>query len=279
MPSILNIAAYRFVRIEDVRALRETLIARTKDLKGTILLATEGINLSVAGPPDAVRAFVADLHADIRFAGIEIKESWSEAQPFRRMLVKEREEIIRMADPSIRPDASRRAPSVDPPTLKRWLDQGHDDANRPVVLLDTRNTYEVDQGSFVGAIDWRIERFTEFPAALAAHREELADKTVVSFCTGGIRCEKAAMLMREQGVMVVQLDGGILRYFETVGRAHYEGACYVFDTRRAVDPELEVTPLRRATAATTSENPTRPAIAGQPLVCSLPLESNISLPR
>jgi UPF0176 protein len=175
---------------------------------------------------------------------MEIKESWTDAQPFRRMLVKERPEIIRMADPTIRP-ITERAPGIDASTLKRWLDQGHDDAGRPIVLLDTRNAYEVDQGSFAGAIDWRIERFTEFPAALDAHRAELAGKTVVSFCTGGIRCEKAAILMRERGVTdVVQLDGGILRYFEVVGGAHYQGTCYVFDRRRALDPALNPSPLR-----------------------------------
>jgi UPF0176 protein len=179
---------------------------------------------------------------------MEIKESWSEEQPFRRMLVKEREEIIRMADPTIRPDSMRadgRAPGVDPLTLKRWLDQGHDDDGRAIVLLDTRNAFEVDQGSFDGAIDWRIDRFTEFPTALASHRAELAGKTVVSFCTGGIRCEKAAILMREEGIAnVLQLDGGILRYFEVVGGTHYHGTCYVFDRRRALDPALNVSPLR-----------------------------------
>lgn len=249
MPDVLNIAAYRFVGIDDVPVLVETLRARAhaSALKGTILLATEGINLSLAGAPDPLRAFVAELHSDPRFAGMEVKESWSDTQPFRKLLVKERPEIIRMGEEAVRPSADRRAPAVDPRTLKRWLDQGHDDAGRAIVLLDTRNTFEVDEGSFEGAIDWRIERFTEFPAALAAHRAELAGKTVVSFCTGGIRCEKAAMLMQDEGVAgVVQLDGGILRYFEEVGGAHYHGSCYVFDRRRAVDPNLEVTPLCRS---------------------------------
>lgn len=250
MSRILNIAAYRFVGIDDVPALRERLIARTEalGLKGTILLAAEGINLSLAAPAGPLRDFVAELHADPRFTGMEIKESWSEEQPFRRMLVKKREEIIRMADPTIRPDSKRaagRAPAIDAQTLKRWLDQGHDDSGRAIVLLDTRNAFEVDQGSFDGAIDWRLERFTEFPSALAAHRAELEGKSVVSFCTGGIRCEKAALLMREQGIEdVVQLDGGILRYFEVVGGAHYHGACYVFDRRGALDPTLSVSPSR-----------------------------------
>ena len=123
--------------------------------------------------------------------------------------------------------------------MKRWLDQGHDDDGRPVVTLDTRNDFEVDQGTFRGALDWRISKFTEFPQALLAHRDELAGKTVVSFCTGGIRCEKAAIFMREAGLPHVwQLEGGILQYFEETGGAHFDGSCFVFDERRALDADL-----------------------------------------
>ena len=238
---ILNIAAYKFVALDDTAALRETLRAHTHalGLKGTILLAPEGINLFVAGPPDALRAFVADMRADARFADLETKESWSAQQPFRRMLVKLKREIIRMDHPAIQPAAGR-APGVDALTLKRWLDQGHDDAGRALALLDTRNAFEVDHGTFEGAIDWRIRKFTEFPAALQAHRAQLAGKTVVSFCTGGIRCEKAAILMREVGIAdVLQLDGGIVKYFEEAGGAHYRGNCFVFDGRESLDPQLK----------------------------------------
>jgi UPF0176 protein len=237
---ILNIAAYKFVPIDDGEALRDHLRARTHalGLKGTVLLAPEGINLFVAGAADAVQAFLGGLRADPRFADLEVKKSWSEAQPFRRMLVKHKREIIRMDHPAIQPAAGR-APGVDASTLKRWLDQGHDDAGKPIALLDTRNAFEVDHGSFDGAIDWRIGKFTEFPQALRAHREQLAGKTVVSFCTGGIRCEKAAILMREEGVAdVLQLEGGILKYFEQVGGAHYRGECFVFDGRVALAPDL-----------------------------------------
>ena len=243
VPAILNIAAYLFSDIEDPLVLREHLRARAAalDLRGTILLATEGINLFLAGAPDAVRAFVAELRADARFDALETKESWSAAQPFRRLLVKVKREIIRMDHPAIRPAAGR-APGVAPATLKRWLDQGHDDAGRPLVLLDTRNAFEVDHGSFDGAIDWRLSKFTEFPPALRAHRDQLAGKTVVSFCTGGIRCEKAAILMREVGVEnVLQLEGGILKYFEDVGGAHYHGDCFVFDGRGTLAPDLSAT--------------------------------------
>ncbi len=240
VPQTLNIAAYLFTPIDDAPVLRESLLANAlaRELRGTILLATEGINLFLAGDADAVRGFVADLHADPRFAALETKESWSDAQPFRRMLVKVKREIIRMDHPAIQPAAGR-APGVDAATLKRWLDQGHDDAGKAIALLDTRNDFEVDHGTFDNAIDWRITKFTEFPRALQDHRDDLAGKTVVSFCTGGIRCEKAAILMREAGVEnVLQLEGGILKYFEQVGGAHYHGDCFVFDGRRTLAPDL-----------------------------------------
>ena len=240
MNDILNISTYKFVPLADTLALRDTLAARALalSLKGTILLAEEGINLFVAGPAQAVRSFISQLQTDARFADIAPKESWSASQPFRKMLVKVKGEIIRMNHPAIQP-AQGRAPAVDAQTVKRWLDQGHDDEGRPVVTLDTRNTYEVDEGTFSGAIDWRLSKFTEFPDALQAHKAELADKTVISFCTGGIRCEKAAIYMREAGLPhVYQLEGGILKYFEETGGAHYQGGCFVFDERRALGADL-----------------------------------------
>ena len=240
MNTILNISAYKFVPLPDAAQLREVLLARALELelKGTILLAEEGINLFLAGPADTVRGFVAQLHTDARFADIAPKESWSAHQPFKKMLVKVKREIIRMDHPTIRP-ADGRAPSVSPATVKRWLDAGVDDAGRPVVTLDTRNDFEVDYGTFDGAIDWRITKFTEFPQAMLDHKADLEGKTIVSFCTGGIRCEKAAILMREAGLEnVFQLEGGILKYFEETDGAHYHGGCFVFDERRAVGADL-----------------------------------------
>ncbi len=236
MNSVLNVSAYRFFPVADPHALRATLLerARALQLKGTILLAAEGINLFLAGAPDAVRGFVSALQ-------LEARESWSAAQPFRKLLVKVKREIIRMDHPAIQP-AQGRAPALDAETAKRWLDQGCDDAGRPVVTLDTRNAFEVDYGTFEGAVDWRLRKFSEFPAALAAHKGELEGKTVISFCTGGIRCEKAAICMREAGVENVwQLEGGILRYFEETGGAHFRGECFVFDGREALRPDLSPT--------------------------------------
>lgn len=254
MRDVLNISAYRFVTLHDAQALRERLHAHAQalGLKGTVLLAEEGINLFLAGPAEAVRAWVAELHKDPRFAPIEPKESWSEDVPFKKLLVKVKGEIIRMNHPAIRPDAlgdDGRAPAVSPDTLKRWLTQGHDDEGRPVVTLDTRNAFEVDYGTFENAIDWRIDKFSEFPEQVLAHKAEFNGKTVVSFCTGGIRCEKAALVMSEAGIdHVYQLDGGILKYLELTDGQHWRGECFVFDGRESVDAALEPGqgPSRRA---------------------------------
>ena len=238
--SILNIAAYLFVTLNDAAALRESIRSQGQalQLKGTVLLAGEGINLVVAGAEAAVREFMAWLRRDGRFADLAFKESLSATVPFKRWNVKLKAEIIRMNHPAIQPQAQR-APAVDAATLARWLAAGHDNDGRAVVTLDTRNAFEVGHGRFKGAIDWRLSKFSEFPQALLAHRETLQDKTVVSYCTGGIRCEKAALFMREAGLEhVFQLDGGILKYFEETGGAHFEGSCFVFDEREALGTDL-----------------------------------------
>jgi UPF0176 protein len=230
-----NLRAYRFVTLSDPAAWRDAIHARAGALalKGTVLLASEGINLYLCGSPAAIGAFVDWLRADPLFAELAPRYAASDTPAFRRLKVKVKAEIIRMDRPAIRPEAQRAA-AVDPATLARWLAIGRDDRGNDVILLDTRNGFEIDAGRFEGAIDWRLARFGDFPAALEAGREQLAGKTVVSYCTGGIRCEKAALLMREQGIDAWQLDGGILGYFDAVGSAHFEGRCFVFDEREQV---------------------------------------------
>lgn len=239
--SILNISAYRFVSLDELPALRERMLAQCHALalKGTILLAPEGINLFLAGPRAAVDAFMDWLRGDARFAGMEAKASFSEQVPFQRMRVRLKKEIITLRHPTIRPEGGR-APAVDAITLKRWLDQGQDDDGRELVLLDTRNAYETDVGMFAQAVDYRIGSFTELPAALAADPARYAGKTVVSYCTGGIRCEKFALYMQDIGMQrVFQLEGGVLKYFEETGGAHWQGGCFVFDERGALDTALK----------------------------------------
>jgi UPF0176 protein len=241
MLAVRVIAAYRFVDIDDGPSLRDRLLraALAGGLKGTVLVAPEGINIALAGAGAAVQTWLSDLQADARFAGIEVKTHTAARVPFGRLRVRLKREIIRMNESGVRPQATR-APAVDAATLRRWLDAGHCDAGRSLLMLDTRNAFEVDTGAFAGAVDWRLNRFSEFPAALAAHRDELRGKTVVSYCTGGIRCEKAALWAAQAGVPhVLQLDGGILRYLEDVpGAPHWQGRCFVFDERQALDATL-----------------------------------------
>lgn len=237
----VNIAAYKFVSFDDTEAMRPQFQALCQELglKGTILLTPEGINLFLSGLRAQIDRFLHWLRSDARFADIEVKESHSEEQSHKRMLVKLKAEIITMRMPLIQPEQGR-APSVQPATLKRWLDQGHDDAGKPVVMLETRNAFEVDVGTFANTIDYRINKFSEFPDVIAARQGELEGKTLVTFCTGGIRCEKAAIHMKNIGFdSVYQLDGGILKYFEEVGGAHYTGDCFVFDYRTALNSSLE----------------------------------------
>jgi UPF0176 protein len=239
---ILNVAAYLFVAIDDADALALRLreLAEADALRGSVLVTPEGINLFLAGEEAALRGFLAWLRSDARFAGLHAKESWSDTVPFARLKVKRKDEIIAFRREHASPlDAGERAPAVDPSMLARWIEQGHDDGGRRLVLLDTRNREEFGFGTFAGALTLPIDNFTDLPEALAQHRETLRDATVVSFCTGGIRCEKAALWLRHDGMdNVLQLDGGILSYFEAVGGAGYDGRCFVFDERIALDPQL-----------------------------------------
>ena len=239
----VNIAAYKFITCDDTEAMRPRYQEQCAQLslRGTILLTPEGINLFLSGTRANIDAFLAWLRSDARFADIDVKESYSGEQSHKRMLVKIKKEIITMRMPLIKPELGR-APAVSAVTLKRWLDQGFDDAGKPVVMVDTRNNFEVDVGTFENTVDYRIAKFTEFPEVIAAHKDDFAGKTVVTFCTGGIRCEKAAIHMQEIGYNnVYQLEGGILKYFEEVGGAHYNGDCFVFDYRTALNPQLEPT--------------------------------------
>jgi len=233
--NVLNIAAYRFVALDDLPQLRAMLQARAAELglKGTILLAAEGINLFLAGAGDAVEALVQTLRADARLAPIEIKRSWSSAQPFGRLRVRIKREIVSMRRPEIDPRAAP-APRLAPRELKRWLDQGRD-----LVLLDTRNQFEVELGAFENTLALGLKSFSDFPDATQTLDETLKERPIVAYCTGGIRCEKAAPWLIAQGFReVYQLEGGILNYFEQCGGAHFRGSCFVFDERVALDPAL-----------------------------------------
>jgi UPF0176 protein len=238
--TILNIAAYLFVEISDPSdtAARIRQQCDALELKGTVLVAPEGINLFLAAASTPIEAFLTWIRQDPRFSRLREKRQLSETQPFQRMKVKLKREIVPLGENNISP-ARAPAPRLAPQTLKAWLD-----ADKDFVLLDTRNHFEFAQGAFNGAVELNIGQFRAFPDAVKAKLEQWRDKTIVTFCTGGIRCEKAAPLMRELGFKdVYQLDGGILKYFEHCGAAHYRGDCFVFDERIGVDGELA--PSRR----------------------------------
>lgn len=236
MLAVTNISAYKFACLNNLKEWREKLLSLCKSwrLRGTILLSTEGINLFVAGERAGIDALLAELRGLPALSDLSVKVSESSAQPFRRMLVRIKREIIPFGVDGIDP-ATRPSPKLSPLELKRWLDEG-----RPVTLLDTRNDYEVKLGTFRDAVSAGITHFRQFPEAVRRLPESLKDHPIVMFCTGGIRCEKAGPYMEREGfTSVYQLEGGILKYFEECGSAHYNGECFVFDQRVGLDPHLE----------------------------------------
>jgi RluA family pseudouridine synthase len=235
---ITNISSYQFATLTDLKLLRERLLYFCKELnlRGTILLSTEGINLFIAGEDAAVKALLKILREISGLETLQAKFSYSAEQPFRRMLVRIKKEIITFGVEGIQPGV-RTSPKLKAAELKQWLDEG-----RPITLLDTRNDYEVKLGTFHGAKVLPITHFRQFPDAVRALPEEMKQQPIVMFCTGGIRCEKAGPFMEQEGFkQIYQLDGGILRYFEEVGSAHYDGECFVFDQRTGLDPTLAET--------------------------------------
>jgi RluA family pseudouridine synthase len=238
MSDVINIAAYKFVPLADLQALRERLRNQCKfwKLRGTILISPEGINLFVAGGRAEIDLLLAELRGIAGLEGLQPKESVSQRQPFNRMLVRIKREIIAFGVPGIMP-AAHTSPKLAPRELKRWLDEG-----RPLTLLDTRNEYEVKLGTFKNALTLPIDHFREFPAAAENLPDDLKRGPLVMFCTGGIRCEKAGPYLERIGFeQVFQLDGGILKYFDDCGGQHYDGECFVFDQRVGLDPSLAAT--------------------------------------
>lgn len=234
---IVNLAFYRFVDIAEPPSLAEELLAvcRSHELLGTVILAEEGINGMIAGVAPHADALVEWLRSDERFASMPVKRSTSKDIPFRRLNVKVKPEIVTMRTPGVTP-GRRTAPHLAPETFRQWL-RGDEE----IILIDTRNDFEVQMGTFRGAINPHTTSFSEFPDWVERHRDELHDRKVVMFCTGGIRCEKATSWMIDEGFSdVFQLDGGVLNYFAAVDDADrdWEGELFVFDERERLDTRL-----------------------------------------
>jgi len=236
--TFVKIAAYKFVAFDELEKRRAELrnTVERLQMRGTILLSPEGINLFIAGQRENIDEFLRTLREDPMLSDLDVKESLSDHQPFSRMLIKIKSEIIAFGIDGVNP-LERTSPKLGAKELKQWLDEG-----RPVHLLDTRNDYEVEVGTFANAIPAGVDNFRDFPAAVDRLPDRMKTEPIVMFCTGGIRCEKAGPYMEQSGFQkVYQLDGGILKYFEECGGEHYDGDCFVFDQRVAVNPKLEET--------------------------------------
>jgi UPF0176 protein len=238
MSKFLTAALYKFVELPDYAALQPNIHAACAQnhIKGTILLAREGINGTIAGLPDDIHSVLNYLKQDPRFSDLEHKESYADTHPFYRMKVKLKKEIVTMGVPSVNPNNTV-GTYVKPEDWNALI------SDPDVILLDTRNDYEVHIGTFKGAVDPKTTTFREFPKYVKNNLDKTKHKKVAMFCTGGIRCEKASSYMLEQGFdEVYHLQGGILKYLETVPEAEslWQGECFVFDQRVAVKHGLEV---------------------------------------
>jgi len=230
-------ALYQFTPLPDYVALRPILqdFCNLMEIKGTILLASEGINGTVAGSESAIDDMLNFLRADPRLAALEAKFSSATDQPFHRMKVRLKKEIVTMGVDGIDPNETV-GTYVDPEDWNALIS----DPN--TILIDTRNDYEVEIGTFRGAVNPETETFREFPAWVDANRDVLNKPKIAMFCTGGIRCEKASSFMKQNGFDdVYHLKGGILKYLETQPKSEslWEGDCFVFDQRVAVTHGLE----------------------------------------
>jgi len=234
---IVVAALYRFATLNNFQEMREPLLdfCRARNIYGTLLLAQEGINGTVAGAREHIDALIQHLKTDPRLAELEWKESLHDEPPFLRMKVKLKREIVTMGIPGIDPNRVV-GTYVKPADWNALIDDPE------VLVIDTRNDYEVDIGTFRGAIDPRTETFREFPQWVRNNLDPERHPRVAMFCTGGIRCEKASAFMLQEGFEeVYHLEGGVLKYLEETPRedTRWEGECFVFDSRVAVNHDLE----------------------------------------
>ncbi len=227
-------AFYKFVEIADPAGLRPTLLSACAErgIKGSILLAHEGINGTVSGEPESLAGFFDWLRQDPRFAGLETKESPAKAHPFGRLKVRLKREIVTLGVPEANP-VQAVGTYVEPEDWNALIE------SPDVILVDTRNDYEFKIGTFKGAIDPKTRSFRQFPDFVRANLDPARHPRVATFCTGGIRCEKATSYLIQQGFKeVYHLRGGILKYLETVAPEDslWQGECFVFDERVALGP-------------------------------------------
>ena len=236
--SVKNIAGYKFEHIKNAVDLISVYQKKCEELglKGTMLISKNGINFSLAGTQQATEAIITFLEEDNRFLNIPLKVTFSETQPFRRMKVRLKKEIISLGRDDIDP-RELTGEYVTPQELLSMYENNED-----VVVLDTRNEYETRVGLFENAVDLQLDTFRDFPKSIEQLPEEFKEKQIVMYCTGGIRCEKASAVMLKAGFTdVKQLEGGVLDYFKETGGKYWNGDCFVFDERVALDTDLNET--------------------------------------
>lgn len=235
-----NISAYEFIPIpeKNLSALQTKIKNKfiASAIKGTVYLAQEGINVAASGKENAIIDFIDFFQKETPFQKLFFKKSFSEFPVFSKVIVKVKPEIIALGIDEL-DIINEEKTYISPKTLKNWLDQ-----EKNFMLIDTRNNYEYEAGSFSKALNPHIDTFKDFPAFVEKLPAEAKEKPVVVFCTGGVRCEKVVPLMQAKGFQsVYQLHGGILHYFEICGGEHWDGDCFVFDDRVSVDPVLQST--------------------------------------
>ena len=235
---VLNIAGYKFEPLSDIDSLVREFQSVCDDLglKGSVYLSPNGINFSLAGSEESIEQFLNFMKQDERFLNIPLKKTYSETQPFRRMKVRPKKEIISLGRDDINP-RELTGDYVTPEELYAMYENNED-----IIVLDTRNEYETRVGLFENAVDLQLDTFRDFPNAIEQLPEEYKNKQIVMYCTGGIRCEKASAVMLKAGFSdVKQLEGGVLDYFKETGGKYWNGDCFVFDERVALDTELNET--------------------------------------
>ena len=234
----LNVAGYKFEPLENLDSLIPEFQNKCDELglKGSVYLSPNGINFSIAGTEENIDTYIQFMEEDSRFRDIPLKKTFSETQPFRRMKVRLKKEIISLGRDDINP-RELTGDYITPRELFEMYETKED-----VIVLDTRNEYETRVGLFENAVDLQLDTFRDFPSAIETLPEEYKDKQIVMYCTGGIRCEKASAVMMKAGFSdVKQLEGGVLDYFKETGGAYWNGDCFVFDERVALDKELKET--------------------------------------
>ena len=234
----LNVAGYKFEPLENLDSLIPEFQNKCDELglKGSVYLSPNGINFSIAGTEEKIDTYIQFMEEDSRFRDIPLKKTFSETQPFRRMKVRLKKEIISLGRDDINP-RELTGDYISPRELFEMYETKED-----VIVLDTRNEYETRVGLFENAVDLQLDTFRDFPSAIETLPEEYKDKQIVMYCTGGIRCEKASAVMMKAGFSdVKQLEGGVLDYFKETGGAYWNGDCFVFDERVALDKELKET--------------------------------------